>query len=112
MADAQQKAKVWRVSPEAEAHIRIEEGGVYIAGSNTSFIAVDGGGITLRGNVSIANMGPGRRVGGFFVNQLEFADMIPKTIVTPIPAKMPYPPLGFLAGILQGVTFGLAFLLG
>lgn len=106
------KVKVWRVSPDAEAHMRIEEDSVYLAGSTSSFLAVDGGGVTIRGNMSIANMGPGRRVGGFFVNQLEFADMIPKTIVTPIPAKLPFPPLGFLSTIIQGVTFGMAFLMG
>jgi hypothetical protein len=110
MSDEKKRIRIWRAAPEAEAHIKLEEGSVTIAANSRTFINVDEGGITLRGDVSMASVGPGRRTGAFFIEQFEFADMIPKTMMTMIPSVLPWPPLGFLVSAVNGVTMALALL--
>jgi len=107
-----EKVKVWRVTPDSSAHILMKDSAVYVAASSKNFMAIDGNGITLRGNISIASMGQGQRTGGLFVNQNEIVNMIPKTMMTPIPIKMPIPPLGFVKNVIKAVQFGLAMMVG
>jgi hypothetical protein len=104
--------KVFQLSNEATAFIRAEMDSIYIGGAPNVFVAVDQSGITLRGNTSVGCMGTGQRSGGFFINQMEFADMIPKTIVTMIPSKLPMPPLKFIGIMIAAVTLSIAFLAG
>jgi hypothetical protein len=111
MADENKRTpKIWRLTPESPAHIAVAEDEITMAANAKTFISVSSSGIIIRGNVSMANMGPGNRVGGFWVKMIEPADMIPKTILTPIPTIFPYPPMGFLVSAALGVTVGLAFL--
>jgi hypothetical protein len=106
---AKKKVRIWTI-PNGNAYIKMTKEMAVVAASSSNYLAVDRNGITLRGNTSMASMGPGQRTGGFFVKMPEFAGMIPKTIVTPIPSRIPFPPLGMIKGIIQGVTMGMAFL--
>jgi hypothetical protein len=109
MAEKAKKVRVWSI-PGGNATIKLDQESVIMAAGSNVFVAVDKNGITLRGNISEASMGPGQRTGGFFVKMPEFANMIPKTIVTPIPMLVPFPPLGMILGIIAGVSIGIAFL--
>jgi predicted esterase YcpF (UPF0227 family) len=56
------------------------------------------------------SLGPQRRVGGMWVEQIEFLHMIPKTIITPIPSIMPMPPMLGMVNLAQDVSFFAAML--
>jgi hypothetical protein len=113
MADEtpKKRVKVWSL-PDSETSIRMDSDAVFIKANTKTFIAVDQNGITLRGNMSNASMGPGQRTGGFWIQMPEFSNMIPKTLVTPIPQMIPMPPIKPILGIIQGVTIGMSFLMG
>lgn len=99
----QEKIKVWRLSPDSNAYVRLEDNAVVIGNGPKNFIAIDDNGLTLRGNMSFGCMGEGQRTGGFFINTNEFIRMIPTTIITPIPPLIPIPPFGFAKTIIKAV---------
>lgn len=95
------KVKVWRASKNATAAIRVTEESVSIVGGGKSAIEVNKTGIGMVAkSVSFGMFSDNIRTAGMFTMMNDFAAMIPSTMVTPIAQRLPYPPLGFITGVL------------
>jgi len=110
MASKNPKTRVFRVSPASKASILLENDKVSIIGDSRHFMVADERGITLKGPLSIVADSMNIRRGGLFVGINDFLEMIPSTIVTPIPQKIPYPPVFMAANIAMDVAFFMALL--
>jgi hypothetical protein len=104
------KPQIWRINKDASAHIDVHEDHININGNEKNFIIVGMNGITVRGNFSVASMGEGRKTGALFTPMNEIPNMIPKTIMTPIPLHLPIPPLGMIMQLLGAVQIGMALI--
>jgi hypothetical protein len=102
------RARVIRTSDTSKASIYMEDESVSIIGNKDNFIVCDGRGITLRGPISIVADGMNIRTGGLFVGINDFMAMIPSTIVTPMPQKIPFPPVHYLKNIAKDTAFFIA----
>lgn len=102
--------RVIRAALDAPAGILVEEKNISIVGTSQNFVKVGERGTGIRGPECHINIGPMRRMGGMWVDQIEFLQMIPKTIITPIPTIMPMPPMMAMVNLAQDVAFFAAFL--
>lgn len=108
---AEERIKVWRASKNANAGITVRDNMVQIIGSNKSAIEVNGTGIGLVSkSVSFGLSSSNIRTGGMFNMGDEFTSMIPSTIVTLIPQRLPFPPLGFIMGLVPVIPVFIAVL--
>jgi hypothetical protein len=104
------RTRVIRAALDSPAGILLEEESVSMVGSSDNFVKVGSRGTGIRGSECHINMGPMRRLGGFWVDQIEFLQMIPKTIITPIPTIMPMPPMMAMVNLAQDIAFFAAML--
>jgi hypothetical protein len=107
---ANPKTRVFRVSKTSKSSILLEDDKVSVIGDSRHFIVVDSKGITLKGPLSIVADSMGIRRGGLFVGLNDFLEMIPSTIVTPIPQRIPFPPVFAVADMVRDVAFFTAML--
>lgn len=111
MADIQDPTvRAWKVSRGATAGMFINEERAVVAGDSKHFLVADANGITIKGPVNMINMSNEIRTGGLFIGTGEFSEMIPSTIVTPLPTKIPAPPITAIVNILGDVAFFAATL--
>ena len=103
--------RVIRAQLDSPAGILLEEKSVSLVGSSQNFVKVGERGTGIRGSECHINIGPMRRMGGMWVDQIEFLQMIPKTIITPIPTIMPMPPMMAMVNLAQDVAFFAAMLI-
>lgn len=105
------KVRVWRVSKNSSAGIEITDNSAVVAGSRANFIAAHGAGITLMGkSISFGVPSENIREGGMFVRLNDFVQMIPSTLVTPMPNHIPYPPFGLATAMLGDLPFFMGML--
>lgn len=105
------KVKVWRVSPTSTAGVEITEGAVVVAGSRTNFISAHSAGITMMGkSINFGVPSENQRHGGMFIKMNDFLQMVPTTIVTPVPNQIPFPPFGLASSMLSNMPFFVAML--
>lgn len=104
-------ARAWKATREAEAGVFIDESKAILAGNHKNFVVADSRGITMKGAVSFASMSNEQRSGGLFLGVGEWMDMIPATIVTINPRKLPIPPITGIANVVQDVAFFMLFLI-
>jgi hypothetical protein len=104
------RARVIRTSKTQKAGIFLQDNAVSIVGDSRHFIVVDERGITIKGPVSFISDSMGRRTAGLFTGINDFLEMIPQSIVTPIPSKIPYPPVFAVADIVRDLAFFSALL--
>jgi hypothetical protein len=102
--------RVFKTSTESKAGLFLEEKGASLVGDSRHFITVDDRGVTIRGPVSFVSDTMGRRTAGLFVGISDFLEMIPQTLITPIPSKIPFPPVFAMTNMLQDVAFFMALL--
>ena len=93
-----------------QAALEIDESSVAMVANKSNFIVVDDRGITLRGPISIVADAMSIRNAGLFVGLSDFLNMIPSTIVSPIPKQIPFPPIFMMANIMKDVSFFMATL--
>ena len=106
---AEKRVKVWRASRNAGAGIVARENSIQIIGSNKSAIEVNQTGIGLIAkSVSFGMSSANIRTGGMFNMGNEFTSMIPSSMVTLIPQRLPFPPLGFIMGLIPVLPVFLA----
>jgi hypothetical protein len=105
------KTKVIRTSSASVASVMLEDTSVSIIGDKRNFITCNADGIIIRGPVSFVSEGERRRYGGLFTDMNDFVAMIPSTIVTPIPQKLPMPPIFPIISLAKDVTFFMALLI-
>lgn len=98
-------ARVFKASKESKAGLFLEETAISMIGDKRHFITVDNRGITIKGPVSFISDSMGRRTAGLFVGINDFLEMIPQTIITPIPSKIPFPPLFAVSNVAKDVAF-------
>lgn len=105
------RPKIWKAHKDALAGFMVTDSAVVMAGSKSNFIAIDNTGIALGGKgISFNTTSENQRHGGFFVKMNDFAQMVPKTIVTQIPSQVPFPPLGMTTQVLKDLPFFLAMM--
>lgn len=105
------RVKVWRVSKESKAAIEISENSALLAGSRSNFVAAHQAGVTIMGkSINFAVPSENQRHGGLFIRMNDFLQMIPTTIVTPVPNQIPYPPFALASSMMQDLPFFLAML--
>jgi len=107
---ANPKTRVFRVSSSSKAAIVIEDEQVRMIGNKDHFIVCDGKGISMKGPVSFISDSMSRRTLGVFAGINDFLEQIPQTIITPIPSKIPFPPVFILKNVVQDIAFFLALL--
>lgn len=103
-------SRVWKASRTAAAGMVINEDSVLMIGNKDNLIAVDNRGTTIAGPISLATDARNIRRGGLFVGLNDFTDMIPSTIITPLPKQIPLPPIQGLIGIAEDVAFFMSLL--
>ena len=96
--------KVFKVSKDAAAGLRLEENSATLIGDSRHYVIADEQGITLKGPISLVADSMSIRKGGLWVGLNDFVEMIPSTIMTPIPSRIVFPPIFALVGL--GVTVG------
>lgn len=107
---ANPRARVIRTSQSSKASVLVKDDSVSIIGDSRHFITCDERGVTIKGPVSFVTDAMGRRNGGLFVGVNDFLEMIPQTIVTPYPSKIPFPPVFMLTNIAKDVAFFMSLL--
>ena len=107
---ANPKSRVIRTHSAAKAGIFVEDDAVSIVGDSRNFIVADDRGITIKGPISFVSDSMNRRTGGLFVGINDFLEMIPQTIITPIPSKIPFPPVFAIGAIVKDLAFFMALL--
>lgn len=113
MATAKQKVKVWRIRNTSPAGIQLNENSVEITAGTKNSLVVSEAGIGLVGKS--VTLGPGSenvRHAGLFVELPDFGSMIPSTIVTPLPNRIPSPPMGYMSLILKALPVFIAAMQG
>lgn len=103
-------ARVFRTSKASKAAIFLEEESVSMIGDKSHFITCDRRGTTIRGAVSYVSDSADRRSSGLFVGLTDFMQMIPSTIITPLPHRLPFPPAFAIAGISKDLAFFMSLM--
>lgn len=104
------KARIFRTSDKSKASIYLEDNAVSIIGDSRNFIVCDDRGITIKGPVSFISDSLNRRTAGLFTGISDFLELIPQTIITPIPSRIVNPPLFAVNNILQDTIFFMSLL--
>lgn len=104
------RARVFRTSPKAKASLYLQDNSASLIGDSRHFITCDERGVTIKGPVSFISDSMGRRTAGLFVGINDFLEMIPQTIITPIPSKIPFPPIFAVTNLTQDLAFFLSLL--
>ena len=97
--------RVFRASADAQAAIIVDNNNVLIAGDQKHFIGINSNGVAIKGPVSFITDTMSRRHAGLFVGIFDLLEMIPQTIVTPFPSRVPMPPINMVSGIASSVGF-------
>jgi hypothetical protein len=99
------RSRVIRTSDTSKASVYLQDDSVSIIGDSRHFIVCDDKGVTIKGPVSFVSDAMGRRQAGLFVGINDFLEMIPQTLITPIPSKIPFPPVFALVNLATDVAF-------
>lgn len=103
--------KIWTATDDAKAGFMVTPSTAFMIGSRTNFLAVDKNGITAMGkSFSFGISSENIRKGGLFLGKNDFVQMIPSTIVTPLPNQIPFPPLGLITSVIKDLPMFLAML--
>lgn len=97
--------RTYRANQNAPAGVMLTETSALIIGDDRHLIAVDDRGTTIKGPISFVADAMGIRTGGLFVGLNDFLNMIPSTIVSPIPKQIPFPPIFGLVNLTKDVAF-------
>lgn len=104
------RTKVFRASNQSNAAVEIAETHAALIGNKSNFFLANENGLFLKGPISIIADAMGVRTGGLFVGINDFLHLIPSTIITPIPTKIPVPPIQGLTRIASDVAFFISLL--
>jgi hypothetical protein len=107
---ANPRSRVIRTSNKSKASLFLTDSSAALVGDSRHFVVADERGVTIKGPISLVTDASGIRTGGLFVGLNDFLYMIPSTIVTPIPAKVPYPPITVAVNMTQDLAFFKAML--
>lgn len=104
-------SKVWRASRTSSAGMFVTETSAALIGTEDNLVVADERGVTISGPISLITDAANLRRGGLFIGLNDFTDMIPSTIVTPIPKQIPFPPISGVVGLSKDVAFFASLLI-
>lgn len=104
-------SRVWKASRTATSGMVLNEDSVLMIGTKDNMIAVDDAGVTISGPISLVAEAHNIRRGGLFVGLNDFTDMIPSTIITPLPKQIPLPPIQGVINLAKDVAFFTSLLI-
>jgi len=110
MPTSKARYKIWRASRDAEAGFMVTPEAAFMIGSKSAFIAASKEGLHLSGPISLITTGEQTRQAGLFIKMNDFVQMIPSTIVTPLPSILPFPPVALGISIATMMPFFLGLL--
>lgn len=109
--DVKCKIKIWKAVDDAEAGLQVTQNSAILAGNRSNFVAATKNSVVITGqSISFGTVSENIRKGGFFIEMNDFIQMVPTTLVTPMPAQIPFPPLGLVVNIVKDLPFFLAML--
>lgn len=105
------KVKIWTASENTAAGFMVTENKAYmIADRSNHFVASPNGAIITGKSIVFNTTSENIRAGGFFIKMNDIVQMIPTTLVTPMPSQVPFPPLGFVSAIVKDLAFVTAMM--
>ena len=109
---ASKHIKVWKATNKSNAGFMVTEKAAVMAGDKSNFIVASGGtGVAISGkSISFMTTSENQRHGGLFIKMNDLVQMVPKTIVTPMPSQIPFPPFGLVGSVIKDLPFFLAML--
>ena len=109
MAQNKEKVKIWTAVRDAQAGFMVTEKKAAMIADRNNYMSVSKNGSLISGkSITLNTTSENIRNGGIFVKMNDITQMIPTTLVTPMPGQIPFPPLGMLMGILKDMPFFLA----
>lgn len=111
---ARARKKVWKLDAEAKAGMEVTSESATMAAATASHpnaVRVDKNGVTIAGPISIQTNPSEIRIGGFWVQQNPFMQMMPSTMATPIPALILNPPISGILQKAEAVAWAMTFLI-
>jgi len=105
--------KIWTATKDSQAGLMLTEKEAVLVANRSNFVAATPIGIALNGNsIAMNTTSENIKNGGIFNKMNDIVQLIPTTLVTPMPAQVPFPPLAFASEIVQMVPFFLAMVAG
>lgn len=104
------KSKIWKLKANSPAQTVVTDDAVFLVGSETKFLKVNDKGTTIYGPISLATGSESIKTSGMFVSLPDLTQMIPSTTFSPIPAKIPVPPLNLFFDIAEDISYFSALL--
>jgi len=108
MAGSKGRYKIWKATKDSEAGFMAAPDASYMIGSKQAFIAVGKTGTTISGPTSFLTTSENLRYAGMFASPPDFINLLPSTLVSPIPQRLPIPPMAFATSMIQSLPFILA----
>lgn len=111
MAKQKATAKIWTASKDSQAGFMVMEDKAVMAADRNNFVSTTKNGTVITGKSIVLNtVSENIRNGGLFIKMNDLVQMVPTTLVTPMPAQVPFPPLAFVTTILKDMGFMTALL--
>lgn len=104
--------KIWKVRQESPSQFAVAEERVFMVGDKKHFITTGPGGNVIYGPTSIVAGAESIRTGGAFVSLPDGIQSIPSSQVTPLPGKIPIPPIHVAFDLAVDVAYFAALLPG
>jgi len=111
MADQGEVIKIWKLTANTDSAFAVGSDFTTMVGSSKYFFKSSPGGNVIYGPTSIVAGAESIRTGGVFVELPDPIQGIPSTEVTPLPSKIPIPPVHVAFDLAQDVAFFAALLL-
>lgn len=111
MADQGSTVKIWKLSTDSTSQYAVGEDFATMVGDKKNFIKTSSGGNVIYGPTSIVAGAESIRTGGVFVELPDPVQGIPSTEVTPLPGKIPLPPLHVAFDLAVDVAYFAMLLL-
>jgi len=99
-----EESRTMKVTSNSPASMRVTNKTAYVTGDKYNYLAASEQGVTIRGKTHLMAPSSSVRRSAFFVEQNDLLQMIPSTIVTPIPMRVMVPPMasvGYLKDMLE-----------
>ena len=96
--------KALKLNPEAEAGVEVTDRNATLMADKDNFVSADQSGVYIVGPQSWLTTPENIRVAGMWVQNTAYRQMIPSTVVTPIPNLVVNPPFKGIKTIAESVA--------
>lgn len=110
MAEQKKNIKIWTATRDSRAGVMVTENEACMVAEGNNYVSVSKNGIALSGKgISFQTVSENQTHGGVFIKMNDIVQMIPTTLVTPMPAQVPFPPLAFASEIVEDMPTFMGF---